>query len=160
KMSKKRKIDKEGTVFQERWEWEYLFVEQSLKPVCLVCKESLAVMKEFKIRLHKVAEFKWEENCQCPRTLCHCIVHQEALCGKVLNMDHVMHTVTKTVHLIRARGLNQRRFQASLEELNVECGDLPYHTEESGYSTLNKLRLEEKQMQQGKLFHFLTCQAI
>ncbi|MBN3299432.1 GT2D2 protein, partial [Amia calva] len=56
----------------------------------------------------------------------HCIVHQEALC---VNMDHVMHTVTQTVHLISARGLNHRQFQAFLEELNVECGDLPNHTE-------------------------------
>ncbi|MBN3295885.1 GT2D2 protein, partial [Amia calva] len=60
-MSKKRKIDKEGIVFQERWEWEYLFVEQSLKRACLVCKESLAVMKEFTIRQHY--ETKHKEKC-------------------------------------------------------------------------------------------------
>ncbi|MBN3299664.1 GT2D2 protein, partial [Amia calva] len=181
KTSKKRKIDKEGRVFQERWEWEYLFVEQSLKPVCLFCKESLSMMKEFNIRakaaqsgrikkkslelqqamfkraktesdavvkasyivsqenvkmsrcfsdgvlcaektglLARMQKKLREENGQCPRTIYHCILHQEALCGKVLNIDNVMHTVKKTLHLISARGLNQCQFQASLEELHTE----------------------------------------
>ncbi|MBN3305698.1 GTD2A protein, partial [Amia calva] len=42
-----------------------------------------------------------------------------ALCRKVLNMDHVMHIATK----------NYTFGTAFLEELNIECGDLPYHTE-------------------------------
>ncbi|MBN3284199.1 GT2D2 protein, partial [Polyodon spathula] len=33
-------------------EWEYLFVEQREKPVCLVFKGSLAMMKEFNLRRH------------------------------------------------------------------------------------------------------------
>ncbi|MBN3300541.1 ES8L1 protein, partial [Amia calva] len=67
-----------------------------------------------------------EENCLGTLTTYHCIVHPEALC---VNIDHVMHTVTKTVHLIRARSLNHRQFQAFIEELNVERVDLPNHTE-------------------------------
>ncbi|MBN3302668.1 PTHD3 protein, partial [Amia calva] len=108
--------------------------------------------------LAKILKNLREENDQCPRTISHCIVHQEALCGKVLNMDHVMHTATKTVHLIMARGLNHCRFQAFLEELNVECGDLQMYDSVKAFQL--KLRLWEKQMQQGKLFHFPTCQAI
>ncbi|MBN3307584.1 GTD2A protein, partial [Amia calva] len=104
-------------------------------------------------------------------SLSHCIVHQEVLYGKVQNMDHVMHMVTKTVHLIRDRGLNHRQFQAFLEELNVECYDFPYHTEvrwlswclvpwREIYGEKSDFFLWEKQMQQGNLFHFPTCQAI
>ncbi|MBN3274563.1 GT2D2 protein, partial [Polyodon spathula] len=51
--SKKRKIDKEGRLFQERWEFEYLFVEQQENPICLLCKGSTAVMKLFNLRRHE-----------------------------------------------------------------------------------------------------------
>lgn len=70
-----------------------------------------------------------EENCPESVTTYHCIIHQEALCGKVLKMDHVMSTVTKTVNFIRARGLNHRQFQAFLQELNADHEDVPYHTD-------------------------------
>ncbi|MBN3304061.1 GT2D2 protein, partial [Amia calva] len=141
------------------------------------------------------------------------------------NVSLSRNTVAETIddvaanllHLIRDRGLNHSQFQAFLEELNVECGDLPDHTQVRWLSsvlflqnkgrqiselsdeswlwdlaflcdvtehlnTLNvklqgskqvisemydsvkafqlKLRLWEKQMQQGNLFHFPTCQAI
>jgi hypothetical protein len=35
----------------------------------------------------------------------HCIVHQQVLCSKVLNYDHVMSVVTSVVNYIRSRGL-------------------------------------------------------
>ena len=40
-----------------------------------------------------------EENCTGELTACHCIIHQETLCGKVLKMEHVINTVTQTVTL-------------------------------------------------------------
>lgn len=32
----------------------------------------------------------------------HCIIHQEALCAKTIQLGDVMNTVVKTVHIIRA----------------------------------------------------------
>uniref|UniRef100_A0A8C6UL32 Uncharacterized protein n=1 Tax=Neogobius melanostomus TaxID=47308 RepID=A0A8C6UL32_9GOBI len=59
----------------------------------------------------------------------HCIIHQEALCAKIVGLSDVMNTVVKTVNTIRARGLNHRQFQAFLSEVDAEYGDLLYHSE-------------------------------
>ncbi|XP_071017986.1 general transcription factor II-I repeat domain-containing protein 2A-like [Oncorhynchus clarkii lewisi] len=56
----------------------------------------------------------------------HCIIHQEVLCICVLKMSHVVDTVTKVVHFIRAKSLNQ--FVSLLEETESGHVDLPYHT--------------------------------
>lgn len=58
----------------------------------------------------------------------HCIFHQEALCCKLLRMDHVMGVVVRTVNLIQARGLNHRQFDSLLTDKDITHG-LPYHTE-------------------------------
>ena len=59
----------------------------------------------------------------------HCLIHQEALCGKAMKMAHVMDTVVKIVNEIRSKGLKHRQFQAFLEELDTEYKDLLYHCE-------------------------------
>ncbi|XP_029698683.1 general transcription factor II-I repeat domain-containing protein 2-like [Takifugu rubripes] len=59
----------------------------------------------------------------------HCITHQEALCGKALQMEHVMSSMKRVVNFIRAKGLNHRQFKSFLEELDLEYRDVPYHTE-------------------------------
>ena len=47
-----RPIDVEGRLFQEIWELDYFFVEQCGAPVCLICNEKLAVMKDYNLRRH------------------------------------------------------------------------------------------------------------
>lgn len=59
----------------------------------------------------------------------HCIIHQESLCGKTLNLQHVMLLVVKCVNKIRARGLNRREFREYCEMLDLEYGDLVLHCE-------------------------------
>jgi hypothetical protein len=59
----------------------------------------------------------------------HCIIHQEMLCTKVINMAHVMKPVKQMVNFIRSRGLNQRQFLIFLNDLESEYSDLPYFTE-------------------------------
>ena len=59
----------------------------------------------------------------------HCLIHQQALCGKILKFDHVMSVVVSVVNYLRARALKHKIFRAFLEEVDAECKDLVYHTE-------------------------------
>ena len=60
----------------------------------------------------------------------HCIIHQQALCGKMLQTSDVMKTVVQIVNLIRGgnKAHRHRRFITFLEELNAEFSDLPLYT--------------------------------
>ena len=49
---KKRKVDAECRVFQEKLTNDFFFVEVKGKPVCLVCGEALAVMKKANVERH------------------------------------------------------------------------------------------------------------
>ena len=49
---KKRKIDEEHRVFQEKWEIKYFFIENKNKPICLICNESISVCKEYNLKRH------------------------------------------------------------------------------------------------------------
>ncbi|XP_029448954.1 general transcription factor II-I repeat domain-containing protein 2-like [Rhinatrema bivittatum] len=50
----------------------------------------------------------------------HCIMQQEVLCKTVLDIDHVVCTVVKIVHYIRARGRRHQQFMSLLEDANAE----------------------------------------
>ena len=50
--SKKRKMDSESRKFQKRWENEHFFTEYQGKCVCLICKETITVRKEYNLRRH------------------------------------------------------------------------------------------------------------
>ena len=59
----------------------------------------------------------------------HFLIHQQALCSKVLKWESVMKVVVSCVNFIRANGLKHRQFQAFLSELESAHGDVLYHTE-------------------------------
>ncbi|XP_058389185.1 general transcription factor II-I repeat domain-containing protein 2-like isoform X2 [Diceros bicornis minor] len=48
----KRRIEQESHTFQEKWERAYFFVEVKSVPTCLICKQSLSVLKEYNLRRH------------------------------------------------------------------------------------------------------------
>ena len=57
-----------------------------------------------------------------------CIIHQQALCSKHLDISCGMKPVTWAVNFIRSHGLIHRQFQTFLKEIDAEYSDLPYHT--------------------------------
>ena len=59
----------------------------------------------------------------------HCIINQQALCGKVLNWRHVMSVVVLNVNFIKNHSLNHRKFHTFLADLDCEHGDVMYHNE-------------------------------
>lgn len=60
-----------------------------------------------------------------------CIIHQEALCGKVIKLSRAMQTITKIVNLIKGgnKFLSHRKFQTFLEEHDAAYTDVPLHCE-------------------------------
>ncbi|CAG9574819.1 unnamed protein product [Danaus chrysippus] len=65
----------------------------------------------------------------CP--LFHCIIHQEALCGKSLRQMNAMKVVIRITNLIRGgnRSLTHRKFRDFLCEIDANYGDLLLHSE-------------------------------
>jgi hypothetical protein len=59
----------------------------------------------------------------------HCVIHQQAVCTKVIDFQHVMSVVEKIVNSIRARPLQHRLFKHLLDEIDAHYGDLILHTE-------------------------------
>ncbi|GFQ99871.1 proteinral transcription factor ii-i repeat domain-containing protein 2a [Trichonephila clavata] len=67
-----------------------------------------------------------ENDCGSKPLVLHCIIHQQSLCGKCLDMSEVLKPVISTVNFIRSFGLNHRQFRQFIEEIGET--DLPYHT--------------------------------
>ena len=51
-MSKKRKIAEENREFKERWTREFFSVHVYNKALCLLCSDTVAVIKEFNLKQH------------------------------------------------------------------------------------------------------------
>ena len=59
----------------------------------------------------------------------HCVIHQQALVGKIVDFSHVMTLVVKLVNSIRAKALQHRLFKSLLDELDASYGDLLVHAD-------------------------------
>ncbi|KAL3881241.1 hypothetical protein ACJMK2_027697 [Sinanodonta woodiana] len=53
---KKRRVTEELRSFQDKWTMNYFFVEFKTKPICLICNNSVSVMKEYNIKQHYEAK--------------------------------------------------------------------------------------------------------
>jgi hypothetical protein len=60
KPTKKGKVDHECRVFNEQWTQKYFFVQNKDNAVCLICKDSVLVFKEFNVKRHYDARHKEE----------------------------------------------------------------------------------------------------
>ena len=49
---KKRKIDDECRIFKEDWTLNYFFTVINGKAVCLICKDTVSVFKEYNLKRH------------------------------------------------------------------------------------------------------------
>jgi len=50
--AKKRKIVDENRKYSEEWEEKYFFIIQNTKLMCLICRETVAVFKEYNVKRH------------------------------------------------------------------------------------------------------------
>lgn len=53
---KKRKIAEENREFNDSWTTNYFFVFSNNKPICLICSESIAALKEYNIKRHYISK--------------------------------------------------------------------------------------------------------
>ena len=65
-----------------------------------------------------------EENDLASVTWHHCILHQESLAAKSLEMPNVTKILISTVNWIRANVLNHRKFKKFLADVDADYGDL------------------------------------
>ena len=70
-----------------------------------------------------------ELNIAQPPLQLHCIIHQHALCAKVVNLKNVMDIVVKSINYIRKNGLNHREFRNFLNKIDSEYEDIIYFSE-------------------------------
>ena len=50
--AKKRGIEDEGRTFQKQWTDKYFFIASAEKALCLICKKSIPVMKDYNLKRH------------------------------------------------------------------------------------------------------------
>ncbi|XP_072395279.1 protein FAM200C-like [Diabrotica undecimpunctata] len=86
-----------------------------------VCNDGAKTMTG---RIKRLAGLLLENCVNC--VMFHCIIHQEALCGKIIKINDTMKTVVQKVNSLRGgnRAQRHRKFTSFLEELNTEYKDV------------------------------------
>ncbi|XP_076325259.1 general transcription factor II-I repeat domain-containing protein 2-like [Tachypleus tridentatus] len=73
--------------------------------------------------------YKAVESADCFKpVVLHCIIQQQPLCGKYLNLSCFMEHVVSTVNFICSHGLIHRQFREFLTLIEATYSDLLYHT--------------------------------
>lgn len=73
-----------------------------------------------------INEMKFKE--LSPSLTFYCIIHQHALCAKIISWDLIMKDVVSIINFLRCNGLNHRLFQNFFVEMNADYGDVLYYT--------------------------------
>ena len=63
----------------------------------------------------------------------HSMLHQQNLCAKSIELQHVMSVVIRVTNYIRTNGANHREFKTFLSDIQSEYGDLPLRSEIQWY---------------------------
>ncbi|XP_078041913.1 general transcription factor II-I repeat domain-containing protein 2-like isoform X1 [Augochlora pura] len=71
----------------------------------------------------------------------HAIIHQESLCVKCIQFNHVTSIVVQAINFIRAHGFKCWQFRSFLEVLEQEYGQLPYYIDAE---TIGRANILEK----------------
>ena len=69
----------------------------------------------------------------------HCIINQQNLSAKAMDMEHVTSVVVKPANYMRSRGLNHRDFQEFWGHLESQLGDVVYFTDVRWFSRASTL---------------------
>ena len=56
-MSKRKRVEHERP-FQHSWTNDHLFIEQKGKPLCLVCRQTVALSKAYNVKKHYESFYK------------------------------------------------------------------------------------------------------
>jgi hypothetical protein len=62
-LQKKRKVTDKGWIFKEQQTSNYFSTYSNSKPMCLICKESLSVLKEYNLKCRYETKHKGQYNC-------------------------------------------------------------------------------------------------
>lgn len=76
----------------------------------------------------KIKDKLIEDGSVTPFVHFHCILHQGALCGRVLKVENILKPVVKIINYIRSRSLNHRQFTTFLKDIGCEHSDILYHS--------------------------------
>ena len=59
-ITKKRRINDENREFNLKWTFDYFFINNNNKALCLICNEAITIFKEFNLSRHYDAKHKSE----------------------------------------------------------------------------------------------------
>jgi len=110
-VSKKRRVEEENRTFQEKWTQEYFVIEQDGKPLCLICKQKIAVVKEYNLKRHYETnhktydQFVGDQRKQKVESLRKGLIAQQSIFKKVTqNKEAAVHASYVVAHEIAKRG--------------------------------------------------------